>query len=84
MCNSYISILIYHLPITQQKCNAPRNVTNLNSARADQVEKPAVSSLLPPDWLVPRTHPAGGGVKHLQGSAGFQKEKGVNLVCEIQ
>lgn len=84
MCNSYISILIYHLPITQQKCNAPRNVTNSTLHVQTKWRNRLFPSLLPPDWLVPRTHPAGGGVKHSQGSAGFQKEKGVNLVCEIQ
>ena len=56
MCNSYISILTYHLPITQQKCNAPRNVTNSTLHVQTKWRKRPFPSLLPPDWLVPKEH----------------------------
>ena len=56
MCNIYISILIYHLPITQQKYNAPSSVTNSNLHVQTKRRKWAFPSLLPPDWVVPREH----------------------------
>ena len=49
MCNIYISILIYHLPTTQQKCNVPSSVTNSNLHVQTKRRKQAFPSLLPPD-----------------------------------
>ena len=56
VCNICISILIYHLPITQQKCKAPSSVTNSTLRVQTKWRKRAFPSLLPPDWVVPGEH----------------------------